>query len=298
MAHIFIIIIFFSFSVSLNAASIKQVFGGNEPVSDSTSSQPGTKAETLFGNSSTSSAKKVEPAKETKQVTTEEAKEETKSSTRHRAAAVFGRSSDTRSVESSDTGGRSKASAVFGSRRSSRPQAVNTSEEKEGQNRVNEAPEHENPRLAPKYMWPVAGGKIVSFYGWRSSRRFHDGIDISAPSGTKIFASKSGEVIYSGNRIRGYGNMVVIRHNAGYSTVYAHNKTNLVNKGDIVRQGDIIAYVGSTGHASGPHSHFEVRKGKYSADPLKYISSYDVKKHSGVYANSADNSFKGGLNDE
>ena len=140
-------------------------------------------------------------------------------------------------------------------------------------------------------MWPVAGGKINSFYGWRTGKRFHDGIDIMAPSGTKVFASKSGEVIYSSNRIRGYGNMIVIRHNAGYSSVYSHNKINLVKKGDVVRQGDVIAQVGSTGHSSGPHLHFEIRKGKYSVDPLKYLNRNDVKKHSGTYANSPDNPF-------
>ena len=85
--------------------------------------------------------------------------------------------------------------------------------------------------------------------------------------------------------------MIVIRHNGGYSTVYAHNKTNLVSKGDIVKQGDIISHVGRTGHSSGPHLHFEVRKGKYSADPLKYLRDSDVKRHSGAYANSSDNPF-------
>ena len=313
MAQIFIINIFFLFSLSLNATTINQVFGSSD---DTSNSPPGTKAEAVFGNYSKSPVKAAEPAKETNKEevggeTKESAKEETKAETKeetkeepkeaatgsshHRAAAVFGRSSSEGSAESSGSGG-SRAAAVFGSRRSSRSHATNEAQgkggqEKEGRGRGNEAEEHENPRSAPNYMWPVDGGRITAFYGWRSSRRFHDGIDISAPSGTNVFASKSGEVIYSGNRIRGYGNMVVIRHNSGYSTVYAHNKANLVNKGDIVRQGDIIAHVGSTGHSSGPHSHFEVRKGKFSADPLKFLSSYDVKKHSGSYANSKDNPF-------
>jgi murein DD-endopeptidase MepM/ murein hydrolase activator NlpD len=291
------------------------VFKGNEPTSDTTSSTSGTsgttRAESLFGASSSApaQAKEAEPAKETPPVpaeastslfrdstparATDSGAAETKStSSSYRSTAVFGKSSSTSSDGSSGSG--SRATAVFGSKRSSHPQAQETAsktEEKEGQNKGNEAIEHENPRSAPNFMWPIDGGKIGSFYGWRSSRRFHDGIDIAAPAGTKVFASKSGEVIYSGNRIRGYGNMIVIRHNGGFSTVYAHNKVNLVNKGDIVKQGDIIAHVGSTGHSTGPHSHFEVRKGKYSADPLKYLSSYDVKKHSGSYANSKDNPF-------
>ncbi len=209
---------------------------------------------------------------------------------------MFGKTSGTSS--SSNSGSRS--AAVFGSKSGvqNREQDTETNSEQSNEQgneatsgNSDQAKGDENPRSAPNYMWPVDGGRINSFYGWRSSRRFHDGIDIIAPSGTNVFASKSGEVIYSSNKIRGYGNMVVIRHNSGYSTVYAHNKTNLVKKGDIVKQGDIIAQVGSTGHSSGPHSHFEVRKGKYSVEPLKYLRTYDVKKHSGTYANSKDNPF-------
>jgi len=205
---------------------------------------------------------------------------------------VFGKN---HSKESESSSGRSRASSVFGTHKSSAPEKQTTNdtaekEEKDGHSKERIS-DSENPRAAPNYLWPVDGGKIVSFYGWRSSRRFHDGIDIKADSGTNVFAAKSGEVIYSDHKIRGYGNMVVIRHNAGFSTVYAHNKVNLVHKGDVVQQGYVIAHVGSTGHASGPHSHFEVRKGKYSADPLKYLSQYDIKKHSGAYENSPENPF-------
>lgn len=128
------------------------------------------------------------------------------------------------------------------------------------------------------FLWPVNGGKISSYYGWRSAARFHDGLDISAPTGTSIYASKSGTVIYSDNRIRGYGNMIVLKHDDGYSTVYAHNKNNLVNKGQSVRRGEIIAYLGSTGYSTGPHLHFEIRKGKYSKDPLIYLNTDKSKK--------------------
>jgi len=207
---------------------------------------------------------------------------------------VFGKTS---SKESEGSSGSSRASSVFGTHKGSggEKQANNTDEKDNKDNKDGHSKERlsddENPRSAPNYLWPVDGGKIVSFYGWRSSRRFHDGIDIKAESGTKVFAAKSGEVIYSDHKIRGYGNMIVIRHNGGFSTVYAHNKVLLVHKGDVVQQGDVISHVGSTGHSTGPHLHFEVRKGKFSADPLKYLSSRDIKKHSGAYENSPENPF-------
>jgi murein DD-endopeptidase MepM/ murein hydrolase activator NlpD len=121
------------------------------------------------------------------------------------------------------------------------------------------------------FIWPAQKGYISSYYGWRTSTRFHDGIDIAAPTGTKIYASKGGKVKYSANKISGYGKMVVIKHNDTYSSVYAHNSRNLVKKGDYVKQGQVIALMGSTGHSTGPHLHFEIRKGKYSQDPLKHV---------------------------
>lgn len=119
------------------------------------------------------------------------------------------------------------------------------------------------------FIWPVRG-KIFS--GFENSRaRRHDGIDISAPEGTPIRASASGKVIYSGSGIRGYGNIIIIKHANNYFTVYAHNKENHVLEGDIVKQGQIIGRVGDTGKASGPHLHFEIRKGKTPVDPLKLL---------------------------
>ncbi len=185
----------------------------------------------------------------------------------------------------------SRASSVFGgkaryrSRTSKTEQA--TAQEDEAQREETQTSEQktpENPRKAAKFLWPVDGGNVISFFGWRSSSRFHDGIDIAAPKGTKIFASKSGQVIYSSNKIRGYGNMIVIRHNEGYHTVYSHNNSNKVRKGDIVSQGDVIGLVGNTGHSSGPHLHFEIRKGKYSKDPLKFLGGVPASK--GAYKNN------------
>lgn len=118
------------------------------------------------------------------------------------------------------------------------------------------------------FSWPVAG-TISSKFGPRGNS-FHDGLDIAAPLGTPILAATNGEVIYSG-ALRGYGNLVILRHRDGYVTVYAHNQKNLVKEGERVRRGQVIARVGQTGRASGPHLHFEVRKDNLARNPLRYL---------------------------
>lgn len=120
------------------------------------------------------------------------------------------------------------------------------------------------------YIWPVEHGFVSSFFG-RRERSFHDGIDIRNQAGTPIFAARSGRVIYSDRKVRGYGNMVIIRHDDRYATVYAHNRKNLVRRGEFVKQGQLIGLVGSTGHASGPHLHFEVRYLEMAQDPLNFL---------------------------
>jgi len=117
-------------------------------------------------------------------------------------------------------------------------------------------------------LWPVSG-VINSSYGPRGAS-FHDGIDISAPEGTPILAIERGEVAYS-DQLRGYGNIVIIRHAGGIMSVYAHNQVNLVREGEQVERGAIIARVGSTGRVTGPHLHFEIRKNNMAQDPLRYL---------------------------
>jgi murein DD-endopeptidase MepM/ murein hydrolase activator NlpD len=119
------------------------------------------------------------------------------------------------------------------------------------------------------YIWPVEG-EVLSFFGERSGRT-HQGIDISAKKETKIYAAMAGKVIYSDNDLGRYGNMIIIEHKNGYSTVYAHNAKNLVKKVNRVNRGQVIALVGQTGNATGPHLHFEIRKGKESVNPLLYL---------------------------
>lgn len=120
------------------------------------------------------------------------------------------------------------------------------------------------------FVWPLRVGKVTSLFGTRK-RDFHEGLDIRANRGTPIYAARDGVVIYSARRIRGYGNMIVIKHEDSFATVYAHNRKNLVKRGTRVTQGQILGYVGATGKATGPHLHFEIRKGEVAQDPLLYL---------------------------
>ncbi len=119
-------------------------------------------------------------------------------------------------------------------------------------------------------IWPLKEGKISSAFGKRK-RDFHDGIDIKANRGTPVYAAQDGRVVYSSRKIRGYGNMIVVRHEGDFATVYAHHQKNLVRYGQAVKKGQLIAYVGATGKATGPHLHFEVRKNRMPVDPIQYL---------------------------
>ncbi len=121
-----------------------------------------------------------------------------------------------------------------------------------------------------KLRWPVVGGTLTSTFG-RRGKRAHEGIDIGAKEGTPVLAAAAGVVIYSGSGIKGYGNLVIVRHPNGLVTVYAHNKRNLARDGQKVRAGESIAEVGSSGRSTGPHLHFEVRIGDKPVDPLEHV---------------------------
>lgn len=131
------------------------------------------------------------------------------------------------------------------------------------------APSGRPARRSP-YIWPVDGGRLTSGYGPRG-RRVHKGIDIAAKPGTPIKAAADGKVIYSDNKQRGYGNLVIVQHAGDAITVYAHNRRNLVDEGDTVRQGSVIAELGNTGRSTGPHLHFELRLGSKAVDPLIHL---------------------------
>lgn len=118
------------------------------------------------------------------------------------------------------------------------------------------------------FSWPVEG-PITSGFGPRNGS-FHDGLDIAAPRGTAVLAAAEGQVIFS-DVLRGYGNVVIVRHAGGYVTVYAHNQKNLAKEGQTVRRGEQLAEVGQSGRATGASLHFEVRKDNLARDPLRYL---------------------------
>ncbi len=124
--------------------------------------------------------------------------------------------------------------------------------------------------------WPVQGS-ISSEFGWRThpihgDRRFHQGLDVAAEQGTPIACSLPGRVVTSEFQ-EGYGNLVVVDHGRGISTLYAHNRKNLVRTGDWVQAGDPVAQVGSTGMSTGPHLHFEVRRHGRALNPARFLGT-------------------------
>lgn len=125
---------------------------------------------------------------------------------------------------------------------------------------------------SPSFSWPIKG-LITSHFGNRTlggRRDYHTGIDIDGRTGDPIRAAESGKVSFSG-RISGYGNIIIVDHPGGYSTVYAHNSANLVQKGQSVSKGEVIARLGATGNATGSHLHFEVRVNSKPVNPLNYL---------------------------
>ncbi|MEO5666920.1 MAG: M23 family metallopeptidase [Bdellovibrionota bacterium] len=113
--------------------------------------------------------------------------------------------------------------------------------------------------------------KVISLFGWRSARRMHEGIDFRASKGTPVLATEKGVVLYSGQSLKGFGIIVVIGHGDDWSSIYAHLSKSLVQRGDNVRKGQKIAFSGNTGRSSGPHLHFEIRKGADPLDPLLFL---------------------------
>jgi murein DD-endopeptidase MepM/ murein hydrolase activator NlpD len=124
------------------------------------------------------------------------------------------------------------------------------------------------PASSAGFIWPTSG-TLTSGFGWRWGR-MHEGIDVAAPTGTPIAAAASGTVIHAG-WMGGYGNLVVIDHGNGLATAYGHQSSIAVASGTYVSQGQTIGYVGSTGHSTGPHLHFEVRVNGSPVDPLGYL---------------------------
>lgn len=128
------------------------------------------------------------------------------------------------------------------------------------------------PRGGKSFLWPVRGRLLASF-GEQAKGLQNDGINIAAARGTPIQAAENGVVAYAGNELRGFGNLLLIRHSDGYMTAYAHCDTLLVKRGDTVRRGQPVARVGSTGSVTEPQLHFEVRKSGQPVDPERYLGA-------------------------
>jgi murein DD-endopeptidase MepM/ murein hydrolase activator NlpD len=132
-------------------------------------------------------------------------------------------------------------------------------------------------RPAARFRWPVDAPRVTSLFGSRWGRA-HEGIDLQAAIGTPVYAADAGEVVYAGNTVRGYGNMVVVKHADALMTVYAHNSVLLVKVGQHVSSGQRIALSGQSGHATGPHVHFEVRRDQVPRDPLQFLPGRSTKQ--------------------
>ena len=119
----------------------------------------------------------------------------------------------------------------------------------------------------PEFRWPARGRIIQGF-----ANGGNDGINISVPEGTQVKAAESGVVAYAGSELKGYGNLVLIRHPNGFVTAYAHNGDITVKRGDQVTRGQTIAKSGQSGNVSSPQLHFELRKGSTPVDPTNYLA--------------------------
>ena len=144
---------------------------------------------------------------------------------------------------------------------------------------VEEKPAAEAPAVKPSeatgalptFRWPVRG-KVITSYGAKTNGKANDGINLAVPEGTPVKAAEDGVVAYSGNELKGYGNLVLVRHSNGYVTAYAHASELMVKRGDTIKRGQIIAKSGQSGEVGSPQLHFEIRKGSSPVDPLQFLN--------------------------
>jgi murein DD-endopeptidase MepM/ murein hydrolase activator NlpD len=127
-------------------------------------------------------------------------------------------------------------------------------------------------RASSRFAWPVRG-RVISRFGVKPNGLHNDGINIAVKRGTAVRAAENGVVVYAGNELRGFGNLLLLRHKGGWLTAYGHNQSLAVKVGDVVRQGQPIARSGSTGNISQPQLHFEIRKGRRAVNPTRYLST-------------------------
>lgn len=123
---------------------------------------------------------------------------------------------------------------------------------------------------ATKFRWPVKG-KVIASFGPRTDGTHNDGVNVAVPQGTEVHAAEQGTVAYAGSELKGYGNLVLLRHESGWVTAYAHNEELLVKRGDKVKRGQAIAKAGKTGTVDQPQVHFELRQGQKPVDPTPHM---------------------------
>jgi murein DD-endopeptidase MepM/ murein hydrolase activator NlpD len=129
----------------------------------------------------------------------------------------------------------------------------------------------ETTSALPTFRWPVRG-KVITGYGAKTNGKSNDGINVAVPEGTPVKAAEDGVVAYSGNELKGYGNLILVRHSNGYVTAYAHASELLVKRGDTIKRGQVIAKSGQSGEVGSPQLHFEIRKGSQPVDPLQFLN--------------------------
>jgi murein DD-endopeptidase MepM/ murein hydrolase activator NlpD len=140
------------------------------------------------------------------------------------------------------------------------------------------APEGQSPaKIAepaggmPSFRWPVRG-RVITGFGPKPNGLQNDGINVAVPEGTPVKSAEDGVVAYAGNELKGYGNLVLVRHSNGFVTAYAHASEIMVKRGDQIKRGQVIAKSGQTGNVSSPQLHFEIRKGSTPVDPTQYLN--------------------------
>ena len=126
--------------------------------------------------------------------------------------------------------------------------------------------------VSSELKWPVEGKKIISSFGTKGAGKANDGINIAAEDGDPVWAAAGGQVVYVSNKMKEFGNMVLIKHKGGRTTSYAHLSNIIVDKYDRVEQGDVIGYVGTTGNVKTPQLFFSLHKGKEAIDPQRYMN--------------------------
>ena len=123
----------------------------------------------------------------------------------------------------------------------------------------------------PSFRWPVRG-RVIAAYGAKTSGKQNDGINVAVPEGTPVKAAEDGVVTYAGNELKGFGNLVLVKHSNGYVTAYAHASELMVKRGETIKRGQIIGKAGQTGDVSSPQLHFEIRQGSTPVDPSKFLN--------------------------